>query len=179
MITPPTEPGTVNVVVGTRHFLGPTWTHVDVDSSPLWDDADDTWHPVDVVCDASQGIPLPDQYADLVFSSEALEHFPRAIYQSVLAEWARLVKPGGLLRIEVPDFLQACQQILETDTLKMDRDIQCIFFAGQVNQYDFHYVGLTPRMLEEDMMNLGLEVVSVERGNECGWLRVVGRRPLS
>ena len=95
----------------------------------------------------------------------------------MLAEWARLVTPGGILRVEVPDFLAACRQVLANDTEEMDFAIQQIIFGGQVNQYDFHFTGLTPRMLIRWMTNSGLDIVSVERGFEVGWLRVVGVRP--
>lgn len=160
----------IKVLIGTRTWIDPTWTHVDIDSTPLHA-RDGTWHPVDVVCDARH-ITLPSDYADLVFSSECLEHFPRKEYQSVLAEWVRILKPGGMIRVEVPDFLAACNQVLEADTLEMDRAIQQIIFAEQLNQWDFHFVGLTPRMLTEDFENLNCEVIDIKRGPEWGWLKV-------
>lgn len=164
----------MNVVIGTRRWLGAEWTHVDVDSHPLVDD----WgqlHPVDVVCDA-RSVDLPDSCAELVYSQECLEHFPWAEAPEVLAEWCRLVAPGGRIRIEVPDFLAACNQVLSTDTEEMDFAIQQIIFGGQVNAWDFHYTGLTPRMLSRWMTDNALRVVSVERGFEVGYLRVVGER---
>ena len=82
------------------------------------------------------------------------------------------MKIGGRIRVEVPDFLLACQQILEADTLDMDRRMQQIFFAEQLNPFDFHFVGLTPRMLTDDFENLGFQVVDVKRGSDWGWLMV-------
>ena len=164
----------MKVVIGTRRWLGPEWTHIDADSTSLHAE-DGSHHPVDIVCDARK-IKLPDRCAELVYSQECLEHIPWGEYQSVLKEWARLVAPGGRLRIEVPDFLAACRQVLETDTLEMDRAIQQIIFGGQANQYDFHYTGLTPRMLTEDMEKAGLKVVDVRRGWEHGHLLVEGER---
>ena len=147
---------------------------MDIDPRPITDEHGQS-HPVDIVSDARH-IRLPNGCAELVYSQECLEHFPWSQYQTVLKEWARLVAPGGRLRIEVPDFLAACRQALETDTLEMDRAIQQIIFGGQVNQYDFHYTGLTPRMLAEDMETAGLKVVEVRRGWEHGWLLVEGER---
>jgi predicted SAM-dependent methyltransferase len=160
----------IKVVIGTRTYLGPDWIHIDIDATPLTA-ADGTKHPVDVVCDA-RSLQLPDEYADIVFNSECLEHFPWREYQAVLAEWCRVVKIGGRIRVEVPDFLLACQQILEADTLDMDRRMQQIFFAEQLNPFDFHFVGLTPRMLTDDFENLGFQVVDVKRGSDWGWLMV-------
>lgn len=145
---------------------------MDIDPRPLTD-KDGGRHPVDVVSSAEH-IDLPDGCAELVYSQECLEHIPWARYQEVLEEWARLVAVGGRLRVEVPDFLAACRQVLETDTLEMDRAIQQIIFGGQANEFDIHYTGLTPRMLTEDFEQLGFVVDVVKRGWEWGWLLVEG-----
>lgn len=165
----------MKVVVGTRRWLGPDWLHVDIDPTPLRDSHGGT-HPVDTVADARR-IPLAAGCAELVYSQEAIEHFPWKEVPVVLGEWARLVAPGGRLRIECPDFLAACRQVLEADTLEMDRAIQQIIFGGQSTPHDFHYAGLTPRMLSAEMERLGLEVTDVKRGWQHGWLLVEGRRP--
>lgn len=167
----------IKVVIGTRTFLGEDWTHVDIDPTPLVDDSGKR-HQVDVVCDA-RNINLPDDYADVVFTSECLEHFPRAEYQDALREWCRIVKPGGMIRVEVPDFLLACKQILEWDCLEGDRKMQQIFFAEQLNPFDFHFVGLTHRMLEDDFVSFGFEIKDIQRGDEWGWLKVDAVKPLS
>jgi hypothetical protein len=164
----------MKVVIGTRHWLGPDWTHVDIDDTPLLDDKG-LPHAVDLVCDA-RSIQLPDHCAELVTSRECLEHFPWRDCPAVVAEWSRLVAPGGRLRVEVPDFLAACRQVLETDTLKMDLAIQQIIFGGQINDYDFHYAGITPRMLTHWMTGVGLLTGTVARGWEHGWLMVEAAR---
>lgn len=164
----------MQVVIGTRTWLGPEWTHVDINPAPLTA-SDGSVHPVDVICDA-RNIHLPDRCADLVYSQECLEHFKRDEWESVLAEWVRLVAPGGKIRVEVPDFLAACQQVINTDTWEMDHAIQQIVFGGQANQWDIHYVGLTPRMLSRRFEELNLTVTDVKRGWEHGWLMVEAER---
>lgn len=165
----------VKVVIGTRTWLGDGWTHVDIDSRPLVDSRGKE-HPVDIISDA-RNIDLADQYADIVYTSECLEHFPYKEYQDVLKEWCRLVKPGGMIRVEVPDFILACNQILELNSLDGDRRMQQIFFAEQLNKFDFHFVGLTHRMLIDDFESFGFEVIDVKRGDEWGWLKVDAVRP--
>lgn len=158
------------IVIGTRRWLGEDWWHVDADPAPL-----SGGHRVETVCDA-RSIPLPSGCAELVYSQECLEHFPWKDGPAVLAEWCRLVGPGGVIHIEVPDLLAACQQVLQTDTLEMDRRIQQIIFGGQSNSFDFHYMGWTPRMLEAELENLGFRVFEIQRGWEAGWLTVKGKR---
>jgi SAM-dependent methyltransferase len=167
----------IKVVIGTRTYLGPDWIHVDIDPTPLYDHVNKRQVPVDVVCDARK-LNMPDNYADIVYNSECLEHFPWKEYQSVLAEWCRIVKPGGMIRIEVPDFLLACNQIINWDSLEGDRRMQQIFFAEQLNSFDFHFVGLTHRMLQDDFERMGFEILDIKRGDDWGWLKVDARKPL-
>jgi predicted SAM-dependent methyltransferase len=165
----------IKVVIGTRTWLGPDWIHVDIDPRPLVDPKTNERHPVDVVSDARK-LNLPDNYADIVFNSECLEHFPWKETQDVVREWGRIVKQDGRLVIEVPDFILAANQIVQWDCLEGDLRMQQIFFAEQLNEFDFHYAGITHRTLPYFMENVGFEVVDIKRGDEFGWLRVEGRK---
>jgi nucleoside-triphosphatase THEP1 len=53
-----------------------------------------------------------------------------------------------------------------------------IKFAEQLNPFDFHFVGLTHRMLQDDFERMGFEVIDVKRGNEWGWLKVDAIKPI-
>lgn len=165
----------IKVIIGTRTWLGPDWVHIDIDPRPLVDPKTNERHPVDVVCDARK-LDLPDNYADIVFNSECLEHFPWKETQDVVREWGRIVKPGGRLVIETPDFILAANQIVQWDCLEGDLRMQQIFFAEQLNEFDFHFAGITHRTLPHFMENAGFEVEDIKRGDEFGWLRVTGRK---
>lgn len=166
-------PGKTKLVIGTRHYLGDEWLHLDADNTPLVDDQGGR-HPVDVVADATN-FRLSQRFK-VVYSQECLEHFSWHDYQDVLKVWADHVDVGGILRIEVPDFLAACEQVLKTGTLEMDRAIQQIIFGGQANKWDFHYTGITHRMLVDDMERMGFDIAQVKRGWEHGWLLVEGMK---
>lgn len=50
-----------------------------------------------------KGIPFPDQSVDGVYHSHLLEHLDRDVVPGFLAEVKRVLKPGGVHRIVVPD----------------------------------------------------------------------------
>lgn len=171
MIIPDAEG--VKVIIGTRTWIGSDWTHVDADSSSLRDNKGNS-HPVDIVADAKKIKQIKSGTVDYVFSSECLEHFPWAEIEAVVSEWCRLLKPGGQIRIEVPDFKAACQQMLSSEGFELDWAMQQIFFGGQSSKFDFHCAGLTDNILKEFYDRSEVDVVNVEYGWECGWLRVDG-----
>jgi predicted SAM-dependent methyltransferase len=49
------------------------------------------------------GLPLPDGSAHAIYASHVLEHLCRADISRALANTVRILKPGGLFRIIVPD----------------------------------------------------------------------------
>jgi SAM-dependent methyltransferase len=56
-----------------------------------------------VVHDLTRGIPLPDESADVVYHSHVLEHIDREKVAAFQAEVRRVLKPGGVQRVVVPD----------------------------------------------------------------------------
>lgn len=47
---------------------------------------------------------IADGSCELVYASHSLEYFDRQEAEQVLAEWRRVLAPGGTLRVAVPDF---------------------------------------------------------------------------
>lgn len=62
------------------------------------------WHPsIDVCWDIGRGLPFSDASMQGVFSEHCLEHFSRPAALALLREIRRVLKPGGVLRLIVPD----------------------------------------------------------------------------
>lgn len=57
--------------------------------------------PPDVECDI-RALPFPDNYADEARAIHVIEHFYAWEAHDVLAEWVRVLKPGGQIAIECP-----------------------------------------------------------------------------
>lgn len=72
----------------------PGFVHVDICDLPHIDFK----HPVD-------RLPMfQDDTVELIYASHVFEYFDRQEAQTVLAEWRRVLKPAGTIRLAVPDF---------------------------------------------------------------------------
>jgi len=58
-------------------------------------------------------LPLKTGSASLVYSSHFLEHIPYSKVPSFIAECYRILQPGGVLRLVLPDFENLCRAYLE------------------------------------------------------------------
>jgi predicted SAM-dependent methyltransferase len=79
--------------LGSGTLRPPGWVNVDV----VGMDPDLYW-------DLTRPLPFPGGVAEAVFLEHVLEHFPLAQVLDILAEARRLLAPGGIVRIGVPDF---------------------------------------------------------------------------
>ena len=71
---------------------------------PEFINLDYLWHPgVDVCWDIQSGVPFPEGRFRGIFTEHCLEHFPTSKVLFLLRECRRILKPGGILRIVVPD----------------------------------------------------------------------------
>ena len=67
---------------------------------------------VDIVADASEHIPLETGSVDEIRCIHVLEHVTRDKYPLMLREMHRVLKPGGVLYVEVPDFKGTIDNLL-------------------------------------------------------------------
>lgn len=65
-------------------------------------------------CNLLGGIPLADNSVDLVYSSHVLEHFSRNQAKFLVEDMYRLLRPGGFVRIVVPDLEDICRNYLQS-----------------------------------------------------------------
>lgn len=57
-------------------------------------------------------LPIDSGSADVVYSSHFLEHIPRDRVAGFLDECLRILKPGGVLRLVLPDLENLCEEYL-------------------------------------------------------------------
>ena len=81
----------INMGCGKRNF-GPDWVHID------GGDHDHLDH------NSVSDLPYDDNTVDLIYASHILEYFDREEVIDLISEWKRVLKPGAVLRLAVPDF---------------------------------------------------------------------------
>lgn len=57
-------------------------------------------------------LPISDGVADVVYSSHFLEHIPQKSVNAFLGECFRVLKPGGQIRLVLPDLEELCREYL-------------------------------------------------------------------
>lgn len=92
----------LNLGCGSRFH--PAWTNVDFTAVS----------PAVLSHDLRKGIPFPDEEFDVVYHSHVLEHFNQPRAHAFLRECRRVLKPGGTLRVAVPDLERIAKTYLGT-----------------------------------------------------------------
>lgn len=88
--------------LGCGRRFHPDWTNIDFTSTG----------PSVIAHNLTQGIPRPDNSFDVVYHSHVLEHFSKTQAQTFIQECHRVLKPGGTIRIAIPDLEQIAKTYL-------------------------------------------------------------------
>lgn len=123
---------------------GADWTGVDTHETadiqgPMW------------------AVPLPDDCADELYSSHALEHVRKAQVIPTLREWRRLAAPGAILTLRVPNLEWCVKNWLETG-MGNGWELDTIF-GSQEHEGNVHRTGFTAPMLRFYLQQAGWTVV--------------------
>ncbi len=97
-------------------------------------------------------LPFEDESVDEIRASHVLEHFPHREVGGVLAEWVRVLKPGGILKIAVPNFEWIAQHYLAGSPIPTEG----YTMGGQVDENDFHKALFDAESLTAAMRAAGL-----------------------
>lgn len=115
----------------------------------------------DLVADVSDLKGIEDDSVDEILASDILEHFPVFRIPDVLDEWRRVLRPGGLLILRVPNLLVLARLIVEGQALKaVIRNIYGGHRWGQDGNWDAHHTGWVPNTLSQTLEQAGFEILS-------------------
>jgi hypothetical protein len=121
----------LNLGCGARYH--PDWINIDIAAQG----------PGVIEHDLSRGIPLPDASCAVVYHSAVLEHLRRSDAAALLAECHRVLRPGGVLRVAVPDLEAICRLYLSKLASAADDD------AEAAHDYEWILLELLDQIVRE------------------------------
>jgi len=154
---------------------------------------------VDYVWNASRRLPFRSGTFEVIYASHVLEHIPWYQTEEVLAEWVRILAPGGKLEIWVPDGLKICKAFVEAEEQGSvdfrkdgwyrfnDAQDPCSWASGRVFSYgdgvgtpghpNWHLALFSRRYLEQALTRAGCHHVEAlspaqVRGHDHGWINL-------
>jgi predicted SAM-dependent methyltransferase len=102
---------------------------------------------------------LADDSVDLIYASHVLEHFGRHEVEGVLTEWRRVLRPGGILRLAVPDFAAVTEIYLKEGLKDGASGLVGLACGGQRDDYDYHKMIFDEPLLTRFLKKVGFREV--------------------
>jgi predicted SAM-dependent methyltransferase len=127
-------------------------------AAPGWELFDARPGPgVDHVGNVNDLSRFADGSFDTVYASHVLEHLDyQGELQNTLAQCLRVLKPGGVVQISVPDMETLCRLMLKPGLSKSERyTVMRMMFGGHIHPFDYHQVGLTQEFLHDFLADAG------------------------
>lgn len=125
-------------------------------------------HDPDLVADVRHLDLLPSALYEEVLAQDILEHLPRADARPALLEWARLLRPGGLLRLRVPDLIGLLGLLGRRRALEEQHELVQCLYGTQAYPGDYHLNGFTEVLLRHMLHDAGFTDVVLSHRDE--WL---------
>ena len=97
-------------------------------------------------------LDVDDESVEEIYASHVLEHFSHRQVQDVLRHWVAKLRPGGRIRVAVPDFEWIVAQYVRCNPI----NVQGYVMGGQVDDNDFHKCLFDSDMLTSLMVEAGL-----------------------
>lgn len=114
----------------------------------------DPTHDPDILADVTDLTEIASESVDEICASHILEHIPWPQSYQALAEWARVLRADGLLRVAVPDLGLLARLIAEGRNVWWAAGL--LFGVGRLeNMLEAHQYGYTRDMLTAMLRSLG------------------------
>ena len=120
---------------------------------------------IDISCDIRQGIPLETDSLDYIVSIHTLPELPYPDLIPTLKELRRVLKPGGVLRLTLPDLLKGIEAYQRNDRdyfLIPDDDMKTLGgkLIVQLIWYGYSRTLFVYEFIEELLLSAGFRNVS-------------------
>lgn len=119
----------------------------------------------DLIHDLTKPLPYQDESVDAVLAEDLLEHFDKYMRFIVFYEWVRVLKVGGTVTVQVPNFKKI---LLKFFKFGYDNFVDFIFGENlwesriYIGHYGNHKWGYSQRTLCEFVRHFGINPISIE-----------------
>ena len=144
---PKNTDGKIFIHLGCGDIASPEFINIDARPAPH----------IHYVRDVTELSIFSDNFADLVYACHLLEHVRKNALRKTLWEWWRVLNPGGILRLSVPDF-DKILHIYKSSSNDINV-IHCPLMGGQNYEYNVHYSVFNQRYLTEKLKEAGFKEV--------------------
>lgn len=140
---------------GCGHWPQPGWINSDIKDLP----------GVEVVCDIRGGLPIESDTLDYAVSIHALMELGYRKLVPALQELRRVLKPGGTLRLVLPDLLKGVEAFRAGDRdyfAVEDEEVERLGskLAVQLTWYGYSRSVFTPDYIEELLLKAGFSSIA-------------------
>jgi predicted SAM-dependent methyltransferase len=109
------------------------------------------------ICNLSQ---FEADSCDEIYASHVFEHVGQHDALPCLQGIHRVLKTGGRFMVSVPDLDILCRYFIDPRAdLKVKIHVMRMMFGGQVNQYDYHYMGWNEVILQHFLQAAGFSAI--------------------
>jgi SAM-dependent methyltransferase len=143
----------VKLHLGCGHIRIPGFLNVDILESSA----------VDLQDDISRLNKVPNNSVDLIYACHVLEHFSHTEALAVLKRWHEVLKPGGEMRISVPDtdrIVNIYKNNWQHFQMPGNSPWIGLIYGGQGDPYDFHKTGFNFCWMKHLLDGIGFTGVS-------------------
>jgi predicted SAM-dependent methyltransferase len=115
---------------------------------------------VDHLGDCQDLSRFADGSFDVIYGSHVLEHVALKDAVTALKEWHRVLAPGGQALISVPNVEAIMRLFLAPERTANEKlHLTRMIYGGQIDDFDYHYTGYFPELLEHVLREAGFAKV--------------------
>jgi predicted SAM-dependent methyltransferase len=144
----------LNLGCGKRNF-GSDWIHIDGSNY-------EHIHSHDI-----ENLPFEENTVDIIYASHVFEYFDRDYANVVLNKWKKYLKPGGVLRLAVPNF-EVYANLYSKDKITLEQCLGPLYGKWKMTETEtiYHKTTYDFLSLKKILENNGFKDVKYWNWNE-------------
>jgi predicted SAM-dependent methyltransferase len=150
--------------------------HADISVYKLSKITDPAKRNIDIICDITENIPLPDDSMEIIFSRDTLEHLTWYELINHLIECNRILKEGSIIRMTLPNMDKIIERYQKKDE-NLEKAIKSSEISTLLSPIENHTDLFVSRILYHDHFYLHNYNTMKRALEKCGFGHIKEVRP--